>query len=401
MKLTIILFIGWKNLKVNKARSVLTIGGVALGIGIVTFLICLGFGMQKMIINEVTKDNPINILDINNGNLDNFVSLNDENMEKIKKIEGVSAAERQANTGAKVSFQGSQTDVVVYGANIEYLEMARIFYRKGEINFENNEGRVIISSRLAQLLGFSEARESIGKKINYDLVITKEVSSQLQEERLETNLEADIVGLIEDNENIFFILPFNYMREKFGVDSAQKGKISIINEESSDEVKIRVQQLGFATESIADVIKDINDFFVIIRIIMVVLGSIIMSISAMGMINTLSVSLLQRTKEVGILKALGAKRADIFKIFIFEAVIISFTGGIIGFLSGYGLAFLLNEFFIFYSAKQGIELGSFVHVPYYFLIAIGSFIFFLAFATGIMPAQRASKIHALDALRYE
>lgn len=61
-----------------------------------------------------------------------------------------------------------------------------------------------------------------------------------------------------------------------------------------------------------------------------------MSISAMGMLNTLSVSLLQRTKEVGILKALGAKRSDIFKMFIFEAFLISFLGGSLGLLFGYG-----------------------------------------------------------------
>ena len=65
----------------------------------------------------------------------------------------------------------------------------------------------------------------------------------------------------------------------------------------------------------------------------------------MGMLNTLSISLLQRTKEVGILKALGAKRGDIFKMFIFEAILISVVGGLLGLASGYGLAFAVNKAF--------------------------------------------------------
>jgi putative ABC transport system permease protein len=126
-----------------------------------------------------------------------------------------------------------------------------------------------------------------------------------------------------------------------------------------------------------------------------------MSISVMGMLNTLSVSLLQRTKEVGILKALGARRFDVFKMFIFEAIIISFTGGILGFLGGFGLAISVNQALIYLGRKSGVEISQFVYLPYYFVAIIGGFILFLGIATGIMPAFRAAKIHALEALRYE
>jgi len=121
----------------------------------------------------------------------------------------------------------------------------------------------------------------------------------------------------------------------------------------------------------------------------------------MGMLNTLSISLLQRTKEVGILKALGTKRTDIFKIFIFEAFLISFLGGIIGLVFGFGAArgvyYLMNIFAI----RYGVVASSFVEVPTAFVISIVIFIFFLGLITGIFPAMRASKIHALEALRYE
>jgi len=164
---------------------------------------------------------------------------------------------------------------------------------------------------------------------------------------------------------------------------------------------LQIEQLGLTTESVTDVVKDINSFFSLVRIVMIIFGTIIMSISAMGMLNTLSVSLLQRTREVGILKALGAKRKDVFKMFILEAAIISFSGGVIGLLGGYGLARLVNFIFNMLAVRRGVDPTSFVEIPYYFILALTAFIALLGFSTGIMPARRASKIHALDALHYE
>ena len=155
------------------------------------------------------------------------------------------------------------------------------------------------------------------------------------------------------------------------------------------------------TESIIDTIADINSFFSIVRGILIVFGVIIMSISAMGMLNTLSVSLLQRTKEVGILKALGAKRSDIFKMFIFEAFLISFLGGSLGLLFGYGSAKGINTMINFLAEKYGVTNMNFVELPSAFVMSIVVFIFFLGLITGLFPAMRASRIHALEALRYE
>ena len=121
----------------------------------------------------------------------------------------------------------------------------------------------------------------------------------------------------------------------------------------------------------------------------------------MGMLNTLSVSLLQRTREVGILKALGAKRKDIFFMFVFEAAIISFLGGLVGFVVGYGGAILINFIFNIFASRQGLSAINFVYIPPAFRMAISLFILFLGFVTGLLPARRAALIHALDALRYE
>jgi putative ABC transport system permease protein len=397
----LIIFIGWRNLKAGKTRSVLTIGGVALGIGIITFLLCMGFGVQKLIVNEVTKNNPLDVIDINNGNLDNFVSLNDEVVNRIKSIEGVDTIERRVNTGGKVIVGESQTDVVVFGANDKYFDLAKINYRRNEGKFATGENKAVISDQVAKLLGYNDPISAIGKTITYNVVISKEVSSSISEETVSENKDTEIIGVITGDNNAYMYVPFDVIKNNFQIDLAQSGKVLVRDMTKFDNTKQQLEQMGFVTESINDLIKDIDSFFNTMRIVLVVFGIIIMSISVMGMLNTLSVSLLQRTKEIGILKALGSKRTDIFKMFVFESVIISFAGGVLGFIGGYGFSFLINEILIVLGRKYGVELSFFVYVPVYFVVAISGFIIFLGFATGIMPAFRAAKIHALEALRYE
>lgn len=403
MQLSAIIFIGYRNILVNKMRSVLTIGGVAIGIGIITFLICIGFGMQKMVINEVVKENPVNIIDISNGNLENFVSLNEDNIKKIKNIKGVQDVQVSVNTGGKMYQGESQTDVIIFGITNGYLDLVgdklKIIFGKMEYG---NEGKIMISSKLAGLLGFDKPKDIIGKKVKFDMILSDETNSQIKKENEIKDNEAEVVAVFDDKNNISAYFSYKFIHEKFGVDLAQRGKIKIdMNNSDVEEMRKNIELLGFETESVADVINDINLFFWIVRIVLIIFGIIIMSISAMGMLNTLSVSLLQRTKEVGILKALGSKRQDIFRMFIFEAAIISLVGGAMGFLGGYGLARLFNEIFNILASQRGLDPISFVYIPMYFVIALVTFIFFLGLSTGIMPARRAARIHALDALRYE
>lgn len=401
MRLMMVLFIGYRNLRVNKLRSFLTIGGGAVGIGIVTFLICLGFGIQMMVVNEVTKNNAEDVIDIANTNLENFVLLNDETINRLKILEGIKEVEVLVNTGGKVYYSEAQTDSIIYGAEQNYFNLASRRLNDGDLNnFTKDNSGMIISSRLARILTFSSNQDAIDKEIEFDMVLSNDISKTVKKESTTEKVKGKIIGVINNDQEAFLYAPHSFIKEKFQVDSAQSAKIRIdisrINQIRSD-----VEQMGFVTESVVDIVKDINSFFTIIRVVMIILGTIIMSISAMGMMNTLSVSLLQRTKEVGILKALGAKRKDIFKMFVFEAAIISFSGGIIGFFSGWAGAKLINLIFNLLAKQRGFSTLDFVYIPSYFILVIVIFILFLGMATGILPAKRASRIHALDALRYE
>ncbi len=401
MRFGMLIFVGYRNLRSSKLRSFLTIGGVAIGIGIITVLICLGFGVQRLVVSEVTKNNSIDVIDLSNRNLENFVILNDETVDKIKNIPGAQNVATVMETGGKVYWADSQTDSIIYGTNKDYLGLSDIKFSSGGIDdFNSDENTAVLSSRLAKILGFSDPDQAIGKEMQFDMVLSSDISTDIQKDTTSDKGTLRVVCIVPDDQNTYMYLPLSYLKSQFGISGAQSGKVKVDVDKIST-IRAQIEQMGFVTESVVDLVNDINSFFNIVRVVMVILGTIIMSISAMGMLNTLSVSLLQRTKEVGILKALGAKRKDVFKMFVFEAAIISFLGGTLGFLGGYGMAYLINLAFNILARKNGHATLNFVYIPYYFIIAIIVFIFFLGLFTGLMPARRASRIHALDALRYE
>jgi putative ABC transport system permease protein len=404
MQFSVITLISYRNIAANKIRSFLTIGGVGIGIGIITFLISLGFGIQEMVIREITKNNPSNVIEVSNGSLENLITLNDETMDKIKNIEGVMRIERAVNIGVKFYSNDTKIDSVLYGYTRGYMDMANIRIKEGTTDFGDTEEKVFVTPKLAQLMGFENPSDIIGKTVQYEVIISEDIVDKNAENNWEKE-DIEIAGLINDDSNknnsLYAITMYDHLKEDFQLTGGQAGKVEVNTQADMNSIRSRIEQSGFSTESISDTVQDVNAFFNVIKIVMVVFGTIIMSISAMGMLNTLSVSLLQRTREVGILKALGAKRADVFKMFIFEAAIISFSGGILGFSLGYGAAKGANLIFNYFAQKRGEDMVSFISVPLYFVIAIIAFVAFLGFATGIMPARRASKTHALDALRYE
>jgi len=407
MRMSTVLLIGYRNIAINKMRSFLTIGGVAIGIGIITFLISLGFGAQQMVINEVTKNNPTDIIDISNENLENFVTLDDDTIKKIKDLAGIEAVETKATVGGKFSNGDAQTDVIVNGVTPGYFDLAKSDFSIIQTSAKLGDfDGALVTPQLALLLGFSTPEESVGKEVSYSAVVSHDISQNNADENTGGTKEGNILisGIIKDKEKADAVYAYTLMRtlrDKLGVTAGQSGKVKISATADPQVVRSQIDQMGFVTDSIVQTVQDINSFFVVIRAILLVFGIIIMSISAMGMLNTLSVSLLQRTKEIGILKALGMKRKDIFKMFILEAVIISFTGGFFGLVGGYFMAKGFNQLLAFFARRQGIDLGNFVVMPSAFVLAIVIFVFVLGLITGLLPARRAAQIHALDALRYE
>ncbi len=124
-------------------------------------------------------------------------------------------------------------------------------------------------------------------------------------------------------------------------------------------------------------------------------------VSAIGMFNTMTVTLLERTKEIGIMRTIGASPNDVKYLFVSESVVVGFMGGVTGILMGVVLGFIVNVSLNALAAANGGQAVQLFSFPLGFLAFIATFSAIVGYLTGIFPARRAATLNPLDAIRYE
>jgi ABC-type antimicrobial peptide transport system permease subunit len=159
--------------------------------------------------------------------------------------------------------------------------------------------------------------------------------------------------------------------------------------------------MGYGTVSVADTVAQIDSLFSTFRLLLGVIGLVALSVAALGMFNTLTVSLLERTREVGLLKAMGMKSGEVRELFLTESMIMGFYGGILGLLIGFGAGKLLSLILSSVAVAKGVGFIDISVVPLSFVLVVVVLAIIVGILTGYFPARRATKISALNALRYE
>jgi ABC-type antimicrobial peptide transport system permease subunit len=138
-----------------------------------------------------------------------------------------------------------------------------------------------------------------------------------------------------------------------------------------------------------------------LRLGLLVFGLVALSVAALGMFNTLTVSLLEKTREVGLMKAIGMKSEEVKMLFLAESVIMGFFGGILGLIFGFLLGQVLSIVLSSIAVASGFDPVVATHIPLNLALAIVGSSFLIGVGTGFYPAYRATRISALNALRYE
>jgi putative ABC transport system permease protein len=167
-----------------------------------------------------------------------------------------------------------------------------------------------------------------------------------------------------------------------------------------DAAKARLSQLGFEAETFADSQKRIYDGIGIFKIAMSLVAVIALLAASFGIINTLVIAVLERTKEIGLQKALGMSRGKIFAVFSLESVLIGFWGALLGTIAGIIVGLITNRVLITAYAEsfEGFHLFAFT-LPS--IISVLFIVSAVAFIAGVMPAYRASRLNPIESLRYE
>lgn len=400
MKWEYILDLSWRNLMNRKIRSILTISGVIIGIAAITFLISIGYGFERMTTDKISTKDTLNIFDVNLENSD-LSAITEESATAIRSMENIDRFEPGLNLAGKISNGKVKTDIVVNGYNNQYLEMADVRMFRGE-KFSDSDSTKIITTTAVLTKAFEVQLDDYGNG-EYEIEISADhsLSSSLIDGEVKKIEKVKIVGVVDDDQTSYIIIPYEFAKSTMMAEHFNVAKVKVKDKDALSDTKTKIENMGFGTNYIGDTIQQISSFFLVFRYIVGGFGFVAMLVAILGMFNTLTVSLLERTREVGVLKSNGAIRRDIWRIFLSEALIISVVGGIFGVIFGITIGEGANLIFNKLAQRNGSEPVDFFYTPLYFVVATVFATLIVGFLTGYYPSKRATKINALDALKYE
>lgn len=257
----------------------------------------------------------------------------------------------------------------------------------------------VINRSVLQILNLAE-NEAVGKKISLSFVMVGDLMADQTEKVESVPAEYTIVGITSDEGTPMIYVPFIDLRS-LGIVRYSQIKIVVAEVNNLAKVRATVEAGGYGTVSVADTVAQIDSLFASFRLVLAILGMVALSVAALGMFNTLTVSLLERTREVGLMKAMGMKSSEVKDLFMTESMIMGFFGGVIGLVAGVIMGKILSLFLTFFSLVKGVGVVNISYVPPVFVLAVLMLSILVGVLTGYFPARRATKISALNALRYE
>ena len=166
-------------------------------------------------------------------------------------------------------------------------------------------------------------------------------------------------------------------------------------------IESSVAHMGFAAFSLIDVTRNLRTFFAIFDMFLGIFGSLALAVASLGIINTLVMAILERRREIGVLKALGAADRDVRQLFFAEAGVMGLVGGVFGVLLGWAIGRAIQLATMIYLKRQGMNPPNIWSVPWWLVLGAIAFAVVISLASGIYPASRAARLDPVEALRYE
>lgn len=426
MKIVNLLTEAGDSIIINKGRSLLTILGIVIGIAAVTAIKSLGAGMDVKIDNEVSKLGSTNIT-IESRNAPTTQELEELNSSKHKAPEGAPENQKSKSTLVKPTLTEKDLNAIkaidqnlvtavspliattakLHSSTGDTIAIQGVSESYGDIrNYKLDSGSFFDSESIAQkkqviVLGNSLASDTfkdtnpIGKQISLD------------------GANYTVVGVLAstepsqfDNPNVLAFVPYTSIIGQNGLSQNYSAIITqAVDEASVEQVKTLTEEIllanhgydnvdkaDFTVKSSAEVLGSITDLTDLFRKILMISAAISLLVGGIGIMNIMLVSVTERTREIGLRKAVGAKTRHIMMQFLVEAIVLTIIGGIFGIVLGHLMATgLAKAMDLDITPSMTIEI---VAVTTGIAVVVG-----LIFGT--YPAHKAAKLDPIDALRYE
>jgi putative ABC transport system permease protein len=415
--------VAFSQLRSNKLRSGLTMLGMTIGVAAVILLVSVGQAVEAFIVNEFTSfgSNWVQVMgtisntaDLSSASPDAneaeaiqwYVPFSESDFKAVSDTFRVPSASRVAagvSVPLDVSYDGEISDISqVFGVTPSYQDIFNIHAGVGR----NLDERDMETGARVALLGIDavdilfEGRYPIGETIRIGTV-NFEVVGVLE----------DFASSLDQNDNEVILIPLTTAWRRLGVDRTLSGEYAVsfisvqaINQDSVDSLVDEITEVlreeheldydddnDFQVFALTDILDTLNTITGLLTVFLALIASISLLVGGIGIMNIMLVTVTERTREIGLRKAVGAQRPDIVTQFLTEAIVLAMVGGLIGTLIAVGFSALASAAIPDLTVQ--VQPSSILMAT---LITVGTGAFF-----GAYPANRAARFNPIDALRYE
>lgn len=400
MKTTDLISISFQGIRKRGSRFWFTALGMAVAIGVILFLVSLGFGLQRLLLEQITTEESLLTLDVVSPE-SGFIPLTPDLISEIESIEGVDQVLPQLVVTGQVELTGFTSQITLYGVDPEFFALVGLAPVEGDVFTGRDQREIVVNKATAELFDcFSD--EIIEEQIGITLFIPTEEDTAMVDP-LEVEGPFKVVGIIEEpGVPAQAYLPRAVLEKEWGdFKEYQLIKVKTTDGQALEYVREELLEKGLLVSALSEIIQEADRVFRVIQIVLGIFGVFALIVAAIGLINTMTITLLERTNEIGIMRATGASSRDIKRLFLAESFLTGFLGGLLGIILGVtvaeGFNLLLN---VFARTLGGQPVSLFVY-PVQFLVFILVLSTFVGLIGGLWPARRASGLNPLEALRYK
>jgi putative ABC transport system permease protein len=385
------------NLLQQKIRSYLTLLGIVIGIAAIVALVSIGEGFNAFVVKQF-ESIGLDTIAVEPGNTtiaSAFSKMQKNDAKLIEAIPGVEAVMELFETSSVATFKKQSTGVFLIGidpSKQKYLEdTGYLSLAKGRLLENNDRFSIIISDGFAKdafdtPLGLKEKIEINGQ--NYKIIgITKQSDVAFSGFGINNMvwLNSDILKTYFDENR-----PTEIM-----VKATSRDKVQDVVEKIERKLEQAHGEKDFQVMSTENIIKQAGVVLTLVQIVLIGLAAISLLVGGIGIMNTMLMAVMERTREIGVMKAIGATNERVLSIFLLEAGMIGLVGGIIGTIFGYLIALIVS----FASKTAGFALP--IEINFFVTIGALAFAMIVGMVSGFIPARRAAMLDPIEALRYE